>query len=260
MRENTANKVKVLSLVLGTRCTVTWEHGVPLQYRIQDNPQTKGLFGKRIPAKIGLRKNMARVQKSPANKGLFCKRALVMWDEKHRATMTGNWSAAPLSPPRLLFKSGCCRVLQVFACCRVLLCIAVCRNTQQTLSLDLLSNSATHCKTLQDTARHCKTLQDTARHCSILQHTATHCNTLRHTATHCNTLQQRERYHRVKHVTCLVHTCGLTHSYVASLRMYAEMHCVCDMTHCGVCVLRRKCVCSMTLSAAMLNAASMHRC
>ena len=40
-----------------------------------------------------------------------------------------------------------------------------------------MSNTATHCNTLQHTAAHCNTLQHTATHCSTLQHTATHYNT-----------------------------------------------------------------------------------
>ena len=53
----------------------------------------------------------------------------------------------------------------------------------------VLTNTATHCNTLQHTATHCNTLQCTATHCNSLQHTAAHCNALQHTATHCNTLQ-----------------------------------------------------------------------
>jgi len=74
---------------------------------------------------------------------------------------------------------------------------------------DPLSNTATHCNTLQHTVTHlCICHHDTlsctagkythvismfhvytATHCNTLQHTATHCNTLQHTAAHCNTPQ-----------------------------------------------------------------------
>ena len=79
--------------------------------------------------------------------------------------------------------------------------------------VELSSESATHCNTLQHTATRCNTLQhaathscravfcessendfllssqDSSMHCNTPQHAATHCNTLQHTATHCNTLQ-----------------------------------------------------------------------
>ena len=90
--------------------------------------------------------------------------------------------------------------------------------TQKCNTLNI-TNSATHCNTLQHTAAHCNTLQHTATHCSTLQHTtthcntpqhtATHCNTLQHTATHCNTLQevQHTKYHQLCHIGVAVTLC-----------------------------------------------------
>jgi len=102
-------------------------------------------------------------------------------------------------------------------------CICTVHKLPVLVSLEPLSQRATHCNTLQHTfqswcryspyvnvqptakhaATHCNKLLFTATYCNTLQltyrgvwnpyanvqHIATHCITLQHTATHCNTLQ-----------------------------------------------------------------------
>ena len=60
--------------------------------------------------------------------------------------------------------------------------------TRQTLERFEVTDSHTHCNTLQRTATHCNTRQHTATHGNTRQHTATHGNALQHTATYCNTV------------------------------------------------------------------------
>jgi len=82
--------------------------------------------------------------------------------------------------------------LHVSMCCSVLQCVAI-----------IMSDTATHCNTLQHTATHCNTLQHIATHGNTLQHTTTHYDTLQHTTTHCNTLQ-----HTTTHYNTLSNTCA----------------------------------------------------
>ena len=78
----------------------------------------------------------------------------------------------------------------VAVCCSVLLRVLFTRGS--TLSPTIyLSDSVTHCNTLQHIAAACNTLQRSATPCDILlQHTTTHRHTLQNSATRCNTLLQ----------------------------------------------------------------------
>jgi len=125
----------------------------------------------------------------------------------------------------------CCSMLQSVAVrgrtlpyffCRVLQCVAARSRSHS----NMLQNTATSCRKLQDTTGHCNMLHYDATCCSTLQHVATHSpsskkdlkatcyNTLhlQHTAAHynhCNTLQQTcchrstiSRRHGATHCNC----------------------------------------------------------
>ena len=80
----------------------------------------------------------------------------------------------------------CCSVLQwVAVCCSVMQCVAVwCRESHLAVCCSVLQCVAMCCSVLQCVAvSDDAAVSDTATHCNTLQHTATHCNTLQHAAT-----------------------------------------------------------------------------